>query len=66
MSETGEESAPTNEDKSATHQKRGRRQENLEKEAKQKNFHRRRENDQEREALEEITMISLNIRRLNG
>ena len=66
MSESGVKVSPKNENTSATHQQRGRRQENLEEGAKHKNFHRRRENDQEKEMLEEITMISLNIRGFNG
>ena len=66
MSESGVKASPKNENTPATHQQRGRRQENLEEGAKHKNFHRRRENDQEKEMLEEITMISLNIRGFNG
>jgi hypothetical protein len=66
MSESGVKASPKSENASATHQQRGRRQENLGEGAKHKNFHRRRENDQEKEMLEEITMISLNIRGFNG
>ena len=66
MSESGEETTQKSENTSATHQQNGRRQEKLEEGAKQKNFYRRRENDQDGEVLEEITMISLNIRGFNG
>ena len=66
MSESGAKVSPKSENTAATHQQRGRRQENLEEGAKHKDFHRRRENDQEKEMLEEITMISLNIRGFNG
>ena len=65
MSESGVKASPKNENTPPTHQQRGRRQENLEEGAKHKNFHRRRENDQEREMLEENTMISFNIRCFN-
>ena len=66
MSESGVKESPKSENTAAMHQQRGRRQEHLEEGAKHKDFHRRRQNDQEREMLEEITMISLNIRGFNG
>ena len=66
MSEGGVETSQKSESTSATHQQRGREQERREGGATHKDFHRRRENDQEREMLEEITMISLNIRGFNG